>query len=246
MTTESDSTKTVVVEEIAPEESTSTDTKTATEPAKTEVEPEDLSGLKSALSKERAEKKAAATALKAIQDKFKDLNPEEYDRAIKELETTRAAAAKHAELEAEYKTKADRIAAESTSKINEQLTRIQELERRGLIKEAFLNSGGNHVAAEDGTSYYQLFEALQGNKFTVKDGVLLTTIKGSDGKDLTPEEYIKTLHEHSILGNCFTIAKPPGGTGNTHEGGSGKVQSKPISQMTQAERRASYEKAIYK
>ena len=212
MTIESDSTKVTVdaVPEEVKAEKTATDTKT--EPAKTEVEPEDLTGLKSALSKERAEKKAAAAALKAIQDKFKDLNPEEYDRAIKELETTRAAAAKHAELEAEYKTKADRIAAESTSKINEQLSRIQELERRALIKEAFLNSGGNHVAAEDGTSYYQLFEALQGNKFAVKDGVLLTTVKEADGKELTPEEYIKTLHEHSILGNCFTIAKPPGGT----------------------------------
>jgi hypothetical protein len=239
------------------------DTEGATPPP-TEKAQEDTTALKRALEQERLAVKAEKAniarlqaEMEALNKKFADVNPDEHKTLLQERESTKKLIAEREELQAKLNAEKESLTtkhgaeiADRDSKLTAMQERVAAMEKQSAIKEAFLNCGGNHAAAEDGTSHFQMFAALQGDRFKFDNKNNLIVV-GSDGepmksiedktKNMTPAEYIKSLHTHPILGNCFIPAIVPSGTGGAHSSSAApqnKVKSE--AEMSNAERRAAY------
>lgn len=220
---------------------------------------EDTTALKAALEKERLSNKEEKSRvakiqadMEALQAKFADVNPDEYKTLLSEREFNAKTIAEREAFEAKVKKDSEAVTekhkAELTdreNKLKAAQTRLLELEKQAAIKEAFLNASGNHRAAEDGVSHFQMFAALQGTRFQFDDKNNLIVVDAAgepmltEGKPVTPIEYIRSLHTHPILGNCFIPATPPSGTGGSHSSNANAAPVvKTAAQMTSAERQA--------
>ena len=244
---------------IEPLEEESVETEEPKAEKKKDSEPgDDLAKLKRALEKERAASKAAK-ALAAQRDtelaKFAEINPDEYKELVKERENYAKLQAERDAIEARLKqekqtflTKHQRELAEKEAEISNLHKQFQSLEKTTALKEIFLAEQGNPKVADDGSSHFKLFSMLEGDRFAFDDSknVIVLNADGTQmmsatekDKPMTPAEYIRSLHQHPVLGACF-VADVPSGLGANH--GSVKTPAKPKSytEMSSSERIAAY------
>ena len=217
---------------------------------------EDLTALKETLAKVRLESSDSQKSLKskvaellALQTKFKDINPDEYQVLVKERESLQG-------LAAERETIAATFAAEKSSLISSHSAEIESYElaiaqlkgeiqdgnRSRMLEKEFFKVQGRPETAEDGLSYFEVFKQFAGRSFTLsEDGKTIVVVDGAKApmmstlnpkEAMSPTEYMKSLHKHPILGNCFKLESVPNGSGvNPPSGQSKPTQARPASTL---------------
>jgi hypothetical protein len=222
-------------------------------------QPDDLLALKSTLDKERDAHKTATKALKAkevelksLSEKFADINPEEYKRLLDQRETFQSLAD---EKESLKNSLTNAFAAEKDALLGNHNTvvsgyqatieslqlKISEGQRSRLLEKEFNGANGRTDIASDGISYFGILEQFVGKNFVLSEDGAKLAIVGPDGNAMmsiaNPKEpigvaeYLKSLHIHPVLGNCFKLENPPSGTGVNAPNImlKGKLESKPQS-----------------
>lgn len=219
---------------------------------------DDLAELKAIVEKERKAARAANALAKqreAELARFAEINPDEYKELVKERENYAKLQAERDAIEARLKqekqtflTKHQRELAEKEAEIANLHKQFESLEKTTALKEIFLAEQGNPKVADDGSSHFKLFSMLEGDRFAFDeaknvivlnaDGTQMMSATEKD-KPMSPAEYIRSLHQHPVLGACF-VADVPSGLGANH--GSVKTPAKPKSytEMSSSERIAAY------
>jgi hypothetical protein len=218
----------------------STDTKT--EPKTTDsVEASAEDALKKVVEKEReaaknAKKEAAKLReeLKAIQDKFANVDPAQYAALVKEREDLAAKQSEQERSQAEMGAKFETERLKLTESYNSKLAAMQaqtealqqqllSVQRSQLLEKEFIGVNGR-TEISDGISYFKVLDNFVGNKFKLsEDGASLNVVR-DDGtpmmsiedpkQPMSPKEYLKSLHQHDVLGSCFKLESVPSGSGN--------------------------------
>lgn len=215
---------------------------------------EDLTALKETLAKVRIENNDSQKSLKskvaellAIQTKFKDINPDEYQVLVKERESLQGLAAERETIAATFAAeKSSLISSHSAAiesyelAISQLKNEIQDGNRSRMLEKEFFKVQGRPETAEDGLSYFEVFKQFAGKSFTLsEDGKSIVVVDSAKApmmsianpkEAMTPTEYMKSLHRHPILGNCFKLESVPNGSGvNPPSGQSKPVATRPTS-----------------
>ena len=215
---------------------------------------EDLTALKETLAKVRLENsdyqkasKSKAAELLALQTKFKDINPEEYQVLVRERESLQGLAAEREATAATFATEKSTLLSSHSAEIEgyeatvSQLKgQIQDGNRSRMLEKEFFNIQGRPEIADDGLSYFQVFEQFAGRSFVLsEDGKAIVVVDGAGTpmksianpkEAMTTSEYLKGLHRHPILGNCFKLESVPNGSGvNAPTGQSKATPTRPVS-----------------
>lgn len=195
---------------------------------------EDVTGLKSALEKEREAARKAAARARALEEKVGEVDPEDYAR-LKELE------AKQEEDKAKKAGEWDKLRDQMTTKHNEELNKrtareqalIKALESKTVDAEAVsaINDLEGNVTL--------LLPHVKGHvKMVEEDGEFVARVvddKGDprvngEGKFLTVRELVSEMRDQETYANAFKSQSasgggtPPGGGG---QGGGGKPRGIP-------------------
>ena len=177
-----------------------------------ESEPEDLSGLKSALKKERERRRELERQLKHLGD----INPEEYRRLQQQAqmmaEWEKRREAEISSIKSTYEAQLSRVQQEK-----EQIARtLKETEMTYALTEAFYQAGGKRDAALAKMLAKQLLNQVgydqQGN-LVVVDSSGAPRLR-SDGKPMTLLDLMNEVKGTSY-GVLFDPALPVGGSGAT-------------------------------
>lgn len=185
--------------------------------------PEDVSGLKSALEKERAANKANAAQIKQLQETFKGIDPAkfaEFESLQKQAEQRNQEIAEIKQNAAtQYQAQIDAVSADRDKNLNE----LQSLRSTTAIERAYLNVGGTAEGGDDGVSYFDLFclnvspflkLAEDGKTLEVLDKAGVRRFSEKDSKKfMTAHEFFEGYKTHKVLSNCFPMANPPKGSG---------------------------------
>jgi len=209
---------------------------------------EDTSGLKSALEKERAAARSAAATIKALETKFKDVDPEQYRKLnslINSNEETRLIS----------EGKVDEVITKRTEKLRqEHVKQLEEAtkatkaeqEKTGKYKQRVLDNHIRAAAIKAGLHPHAIDDALFRARtiFTLDeegDAVQLGAdgkpVYGKDGKTpFGPLEWLETMKEAAP--HWFPAGSSGGGAGNGAGGaGSAKtVKRTAFEKMAPAER----------
>ena len=210
---------------------------------------EDLTALKETLAKVRLESSDSQKSLKskvaellALQTKFKDINPDEYQALVKERESLQGLAAERETIAATFAAeKSSLISSHSAevegyeSAISHLKNEIQDGNRSRMLEKEFFKVQGRPETAEDGLSYFEVFKQFAGRSFTLaEDGKAIVVVDGkgipmmsvaNPKEAMTPTEYLKSLHRHPILGNCFKLESVPNGSGVNPPAGQSKPEA---------------------
>jgi hypothetical protein len=193
----------------------------------------EVKNLEKALRAERESRKIAEKEAKeraAQLDKFKEINPEEYQRLQEE-----AAIAERERLAAEERTallesKYGAQTAEANRRAEQAQVELQEYRKRYALEKVFFAAGGR-TDAEGGISFFDLLADRLGNHFrldkttntvVVVDSDGNPVLAGDTGKRVAPEDYLATFKEHPIFGTFFKGQRGSGaglGVGGTGERG---------------------------
>lgn len=209
-----------------------------------EKEPEDVSGLKSALAKEREARKTFESQLNSLKEAYKDIDPEKYKQfeALQAREQQRNAevADMRRSLEAGY---AKQI-SESEAKRQAIETKLFELNNRYEIEKAYGAIGGSIEAGDDGVGYFDLFYASvsknlkrnENGELEVLDADGVRRYSSKDAKKpMDLREFFESYKLHPVLGNCFPIKNPPKG-GGANPSARDYGRNPDLSQMSRSER----------
>jgi hypothetical protein len=195
----------------------------ATPPADLAPPGEDVSGLKSALEKERAANKANTARLKQLEETFKGVDPAKFA----ELESLQKQAEQRNQEIAEikqnaatqYQTQIDAVSTERDRVAGE----LKSLRSTTAIERAYLNVGGTAEGGDDGVSYFDLFclnvspflkLAEDGKTLEVLDKAGVRRFSEKDSKKfMTTHEFFEGYKTHKVLSNCFPMQNPPKGSG---------------------------------
>jgi hypothetical protein len=207
---------------------------------------EDVSGLKSALEKERAANKTTLQKLKQLEESLKGIDPEKY----KQFEALQAQAETWNQEKVKYRTE---LETEWTGKVKAEQDKYTALhiQHRNLVKftiaeKAFQGAKGLSGAGDDGITYFDSLMATVSNRLHLTDkgaievvdnnGTRLFSAKDAT-KPMTPQEYFESLHRHPILGHFFG-ANPAarGGGMNPGSGSGGGKPGQDLSGMSRSER----------
>jgi hypothetical protein len=207
-------------------------------------EPEDVSGLKSALQKEREARKSFESKFTSLQELYKDIDPEKYKQfeALQAREETR---------NKEFSELRQNLEAGYTKQIGEYQTKLQgteakltELTNRYEIEKAYGAVGGSIEAGEDGVGYFDLFyTSVNRNLKRNENGEL--EVMDADGvrrysqkdakKPMALQEFFESYKLHPVLGNCFPMKNPPKG-GGANPSARDYGRNPDLSQMSRSER----------
>jgi hypothetical protein len=193
----------------------------------------EVKNLEKALKAERESRKIAEKEAKeraAQLEKFKEINPEEYQRLQEE-----AAIAERERLAAEERTallesKYGAQTAEANRRAEQAYIELQDYRKRYALEKVFFAAGGR-TDAEGGVSFFDLLaDRLSGhfrldkatNTVVVVDSDGNPVLAGDTGKRVAPEDYLATFKEHPIFGTFFKGQRGSGaglGVGGTGERG---------------------------
>jgi len=184
---------------------------------------EDVSGLKSALAKERENASNSSKKLRALEEQFSGIDLEEYNR-LKELEKTEA------EKNAEKKGEWDKLKLQMTEAHNEELGKRTErenkllsvLERKTIDAEAI--SALNEL---EGNVQLLLPHVKNHVKMVEEDGTFVARVVddqgnprvNGEGNFLTVKELVSEMRDQDTYAGAFKVGAksgtgtPPGGSG---------------------------------
>lgn len=191
-------------------------------------EVEDVTGLKSALHKERENARNASRTIRELQEKFGDIDPEEVIRLREEAEA-------HQQAELEKKGQWETLAAQQNEKQQKELAKRDEREQRLLkvlrekIVDAEVNSALNELKGNSNllrphvAKYVKMVEDDNGNfSNQVVDDAGNPRVNG-DGKFFTVKELVSEMRDQETFAPAFE-ADVKSGAGTAH-GGQGNEQS---------------------
>lgn len=189
------------------------------------VEQEDVSGLKSALGKERDERKAAERKLKETLDRFEGIDPEEVKRILAKLgddeETTLIKAGKLDEVVSRRMTKAQQAHVKEIEKMQGAVAaaegRTAKFSQRVLdnhIRAAATKSGLHANAVEDALFRARTIFVLDDEGNAIQLDSDKKPVMGKDGKSpFSPGEWLDGMKESAP--HWF----PNGNSGGGSQGG---------------------------
>lgn len=185
--------------------------------------PEDVTGLKSALEKERAANKANTAQIKQLQETFKGIDPAkfaEFESLQKQAEQRNQEIAEIKQTAAtQYQTQIDAVSSDRDKLAAE----LHSLRSHTAIERAYLNVGGTAEGGDDGVSYFDLFcqsvspylkLGEDGKTLEVLDKAGVRRFSEKDSKKfMTAHEFFEGYKTHKVLSSCFPLANPPKGSG---------------------------------
>lgn len=183
---------------------------------------EDLSGLKSALQKERDRANQTDKQLKQIQEMFKGIDPEKY----KQLQVLQAQAEEWNQKEAQMRQTLDqewagKLQAEQ-KKTQEAEQRYQNLLLRTQAEKAYQVTGGRSGGGDDNVTFFEAFFKNVDRSLKLNDKGELEVIDGNGvrlfskkdaTKPMSAAEYFSGLLTHPVLGHYFAPQQPGKGGG---------------------------------
>lgn len=205
--------------------------------------PEDVSGLKSALDKERSRAEAMERQFKQLQESVKGIDPEKY----KQFEALQASAEEWNKKEAAIRQESE---AERTRQVQAEQAKAQAFEtkynsllQRTAIEKAYQAANGRPGGSEDMT-FFEMFYATVSNRFKLNDkgevevldtnGVRLFSKKDAS-KPMSPVEFFADLQTHAVYGNYFMAKNNPRG-GAMPPNANGFTSRDDLSKLPRAER----------
>ncbi len=197
-----------------------------------EPAPEDTTGLKSALEKEReaakiAKREAAQTKeqLAQLQESLKGIDPEKY----KQLEKLQAEAEewnkKEASLKLALETEYAKQIQIEKSRIEQLQQELIDLRKRTAAERAYQAAQGRSGGGEDGTTFFDMFYGSVKGTLQLSDKGELEVVdhngarlfsKKDSGKLMSPTEYFGSMAAHPVLGNFFQAPNAKGGGMNAN------------------------------
>ena len=201
-------------------------------PSEDMVPRSEIDNLLSALKKEREARKIYEKDARDKEqqlERFKDVNPAEYQKLQEEAAAAAAAQAAAMERTALLEEKYGSQAAEATKKAEFAQAELQEFRKKYALEKVFIGAGGRTDSA-DGVSFFDMLVIQLGNKFRLEPNGTVTVIDANgdpvldsdSGKRIDPSEYLATYKSHPVYGTFFKGAKNPGlglGYGGTDASG---------------------------
>jgi len=180
----------------------------------------EIANLYSALEKERQARKMFEKENKEKDQKlerFKDVNPAEYQKLIEEAAAAAAAQAAAQERTALLEEKYGSQAAEATKAKEVAMSELQEFRKRYALEKVFFSAGGRTDSA-DGVSFFDMLANQIGGQFKLDPSGSIIVIDSSGdrildsetGKPIAPEEYLAGFKTHPIYGTFFKGNKGSG------------------------------------
>jgi exonuclease VII large subunit len=177
-----------------------------------ELPTEDVSGLKSALQKERDRAKDLEKQFASLKDSFKGIDPEKYQQ----FEALQQEAEKFNQREAQLK---QTLETEFTAQIQKEQVKAQEwekkftsLQKRTQVEKYFAATNGRMEAGEDGVSFFDSINAHADRHLRINEKGELEVLdangvrrfsKKDASKPMSAIEFMEELSEHPVLGHCF-------------------------------------------
>lgn len=183
---------------------------------------EDLTGLKSALSKERDRASQFEKQLKQLQESVKGIDPEKY----KQFEQLQEQAEKWNQKEVEIRNGVEqewtvKVQAEQ-QKVKDLMAELQGLKLRTQAEKAYQSANGRSGGGEDGTTFFDAFYTNIQRSLKLNDKGELEVIDGNGvrlfskkdaTKPMSPAEYFGGLITHPVYGTYFMPQQPGKGGG---------------------------------
>lgn len=185
--------------------------------------PEDISGLKSALAKERDGATALRRQLAQLQEQVKGIDPAKYAQLEELQKRAEEWNQKEVELRTRYESEwVTKVKAEQ-ERANQFEQRLLDLTMRTQAEKAYQAAGGRNGAGDDGTTFFDAFftnvqKSLRlnekGTEVEVVDasGARLFSKKDST-KPMTAAEYFSSMAKHPVFGHYFAPQQPGKGGG---------------------------------
>ena len=207
---------------------TGTTTPPATDPTAT-TDAEDITGLKSALQKERQLKADFEKRFKQMETLYKDIDPAKYQQ----LQALQAQAEEWNQKEAQLKSSLDE---EWTRKVQAEQTRSKEFEQKYLAlqlqtqaEKAYQAANGRSGGGDDGITFFDAFYGNIGNRLKLNEQSQLEVVdekgarlfsKKDATKPMNAVEFFQDLVKHPVYGHYFAPQNPGKGGGMTPNSGS--------------------------
>jgi hypothetical protein len=201
---------------------TETVAETTTEETSTEemVPKSEISGLYSALQKEREARKIIEKEIKEKDQKlerFKDVNPAEYQKLVEEASAAAAAQAAAQERTQLLEEKYGAQAAEATKKAEVANRELLEFRKRYALEKVFFAAGGRTDSA-DGVSFFDMLANQIGGQFRLNGDNTVSVVDSNGdkildsetGKPIAPEDFLTGYKTHPIYGTFFKGSKGSG------------------------------------
>ena len=201
---------------------TETVAETTTEETSTEemVPKSEISGLYSALQKEREARKIIEKEIKEKDQKlerFKDVNPAEYQKLVEEAAAAAAAQAAAQERTQLLEEKYGAQAAEATKKAELANRELLEFRKRYALEKVFFAAGGRTDSA-DGVSFFDMLANQIGGQFRLNGDNTVSVVDSNGdkildsetGKPIAPEDFLTGYKTHPIYGTFFKGSKGSG------------------------------------
>ena len=201
---------------------TETVAETTTEETSTEemVPKSEISGLYSALQKEREARKIIEKEIKEKDQKlerFKDVNPAEYQKLVEEASAAAAAQAAAQERTQLLEEKYGAQAAEATKKAELANRELLEFRKRYALEKVFFAAGGRTDSA-DGVSFFDMLANQIGGQFRLNGDNTVSVVDSNGdkildsetGKPIAPEDFLTGYKTHPIYGTFFKGSKGSG------------------------------------
>jgi hypothetical protein len=187
---------------------------------------EDVSGLKSALAKERQLKTQFESQFKALQASFEGIDPVAAKQALDNYQKLTAQQEEWNQKETTLKTTLTedfnrRFQAES-SKVKEWETKHNDLLSRTLAQQAFEAAGGRAGGSEDGVTFFDSLYNNYRNSFRLNEkgqmevvdstGARLYSAKNTS-EPMSPAEFFAGKVDHPVFSYCFAATQDSKGGG---------------------------------
>jgi len=185
---------------------------------------EDTSGLKSALTKTREEKREAARKLKLLQEKFAGFDVEEYEK-LKAAETDAATAKLEAagewdKIKIQMKEQHDAQLAQKDKAIARLTSQLERVQVDAKVVEAISKAGGN---VELLTPHVRSRLQLNTDDFsmTVLDSDGKTPKVDGDGNPVNIDALVSEMRKSDTYAGAFKASEQSGGGADPGKGGDG-------------------------
>ncbi len=186
-----------------------------------EYEPEDTAGLKSALEKEREERRRAKESL----DKFKDVDPEKYRELLRSQEDSER---KKLESKGAWEALEKQLLDKHSKEMESRDTRIKTL--TGALEKRLIDAEATTaIASAKGVPQLLLPHVRQSIKVFEEDGEFVAKVVDSKGNPrigdakgtpMTISQLVDEIKQSDVYGRAFE-ASGAGGSGATNQNGGG-------------------------
>ena len=181
---------------------------------------DDIAGLKAALKAERESRKQAERMTKeqkAQLERFKEINPDEYQQLQQEAAEAARIRAQWSEARDAIEEKYSKQATSAQQRAEQAEQRLQEYQKRYALEKVFIAAGGRPDSYEGESFFDMMANKISGSFRQEPDGSLVVVDAQGDpvldqesGKRISPADYIASFKSHPIMGTFFVPTKGSG------------------------------------